>query len=60
MKILVFYFIHSEVVVNQVYGLIWMRFSEKIIAGISKYKDEKNILKCRSKLLPNPGVLGYK
>ena len=46
-------------VVTQKYRLIWMRFSEKIVTVISKYEDGKNILECPSKLLPNPGALGY-
>ena len=46
-------------IISQKYELIRMRPSEKIIAGLSKYKDGKNILEYPSKLLPNPGVLGY-
>ena len=41
METLVFYFICIEMVVTQNYGLIWMEFSERIRAGISKYKDGK-------------------
>ena len=43
-------------VITQNYGLIWMGFFEEIVAGISKYKDVKNILECPSKLLQDPGA----
>ena len=47
-------------VATQIYKLIRMRFLERIIAGIRKYEDRKNILECPQKLLPNLGALGYK
>ena len=59
-EIFVLYFISNEMIVTQKYRLIWMRSSEKIIVGISKYKDRKNTLDCPSNILPNPGALGYK
>ena len=46
-------------VITQNNGLIWKGFSEEIIVGISKYKAEKHILECPSKLLKDPGALGY-
>ena len=46
-------------VVTQNYGLRKMRFSEKIIAGLSRYKDGKNILEGPLNVVPNPGALGY-
>ena len=46
-------------VVIQNYGLISMRFSEEILAGLS-IKIEKNILECLSNVVPNPGALGWK
>ena len=46
-------------VITQNYGLIWMGFSEEVIAGISKYKAIRNILECPSKSLQDPGAVGY-
>ena len=38
---LAFYAISNEMAITQNYEVILMRFSEEIIAGISKYKDGK-------------------
>ena len=45
--------------ISQNYGLVWMGFSEEIITGISKYKHVKNVQECPSKLLQDPGMLGF-
>ena len=47
-------------IITQNYGLLRMRFSEEVIAGVSKYKDGKISWECPSNLVPNPGALGYK
>ena len=43
----------------QNYGLICIGFLEEITVGISNFKTAKNVLECPSKLLQDPGALGY-
>ena len=44
---------------TQNYGLIRKVLSEEITAGISNYIAVRNILKCPSKLLQDPGAVKY-